>query len=215
MTKLLQGAANIGGKVLAAALAPLGPVRDAKPLHPDGEVRNARLEVTEPEPALGVQAFAERGSSDCLVRISRATGLPESLPDIHGLALRLRPEAPRGSREDLLFAGTGSGRVTRFVLVPRMRYEDGVLTTLLPMASRSGPVLFAARPHGDDRFELAWARPSGAWTALGNLVLGAPLGDPELRFDPITEPVAGLSNYAWVTRLREPAYAWARRLWPR
>jgi hypothetical protein len=52
---------------------------------------------------------------------------------------------------------------------------------------------------------------------LGRLTLGAaltPEDDPPIRFDPIENPVPGLTNYPAVTRLREPAYAAARRLWP-
>lgn len=203
------------GAALAAAIAPWGPIRDAKPLHPDGVLYDAQLTVTDPAPALGVPALVERGELDCLVRVSRAVGLPRRLPDVTGLALRLRPAAAEGAHEDLLFASTGSGRLGRWLLVLRRR--PGTLTTLLPVESPAGPAVFALEPHGVASYILAWAHPTGPWRPIGRLTLlgrAADVPDPTLRFDPVENQVAGLAQYDWVTRLREPAYRWARRLWP-
>ena len=58
--------------MLAAAIAPLGKLRDAKPLHPRGAVHAATVDVTHPTPALGVSLFQESGPIECLVRLSRA-----------------------------------------------------------------------------------------------------------------------------------------------
>jgi hypothetical protein len=216
---IARSAADAGGKVLAAALAPLGSIRDAKPLHPDGTIRHATLEVTDPAPALQVPLFTESTSLPCLVRISRAIGLPAPLPDIGGLALRLRPDAAGGGQGDLLFASTGTGHLTRWLLLLRLDPGRSALTTLLPLSSASGPVLFSLSPVGREAtaYQLSWARPRGDWLPLGRLTLGAaltPEDDPPIRFDPIENPVPGLTNYPAVTRLREPAYAAARRLWP-
>jgi len=217
---IARAAADAGGKVLAAALAPLGPIRDAKPLHPDGTIRQATLEVTDPAPALQVPVFTESATVPCLVRVSRAVGLPAPLPDIGGVALRLHPDAVAGGQGDLLFASTGTGRVSRWLLLFRLDPARSALTTLLPLSSASGPVLFSLTPVGREptAYQLSWARPRGEWTPLGRLTLRAPLtpeDDPPIRFDAIENPVPGLTNYPVVTRLREPAYAAARRLWPR
>jgi hypothetical protein len=216
---IARSAADAGGKVLAAALAPLGPIRDSKPLHPDGTVRHATLEVTGPAPALRVPVLAEADTVPCLVRVSRAIGLPAPLPDIGGLALRFRPDATGENRGDLLFASTGTGHLSRWFLLPHVDPARSALTTLLPLSSALGPVLFSLTPAGDGptAYELTWARPRGEWSPLGRLTLGAALSptDPPIRFDPIENPVPGLTNYPVVTRLREPAYAAARRLWPR
>lgn len=215
--------ADAAGKTLAAVLAPLGPLRDAKPLHPDGTVLQGRLEVTDPATQLAVPLFAERKNVRCMVRISRAVGLPAPLPDIGGIALRLSPDAPLGSQADLLFASTGTGRLTRWLLLPHLRPDQKPQTTLLPAQSVSGPVLFALTPEAalpgpsTAAYRLLWARPGGDWNPLGRLALEDPVAptDPPLRFDPIENPVPGLSTYPAVRRLREPAYAAARRLWPR
>lgn len=212
--------ADAGGGLLAAVIAPLGKLRDAKPLHPRGSVHVATLEVTHPAPALGVPMFDQSGPIECLARISRAVGLPPPWPDIGGLAVRLRPQAAEGSRSDLLFASTGRGRVTRWLLAVRRDPVGGTLTTLLPMQSVLGPVQFVLEPQDDVQptsYQLGWARPGEEWRPLGRLVLGAevgPVSDPPVRFDPIVNPVDGLANYPTVQRLREPAYRWARKVWP-
>lgn len=216
---IARSAADAGGKVLAAALAPLGPIRDAKPLHPDGTIRHATLDVTDPAPALQVSMFTESGTVPCLVRVSRAIGLPAPMPDIGGLALRFRPDASASGQGDLLFASTGTGHVTRWFLLLHRDPGRSALTTLLPLSSASGPVLFSLAPVSDapTAYQLSWARPRGEWTPLGRLTLGAALApddDPPIRFDAVENHVPGLTNYPVVTRLREPAYAAARRLWP-
>lgn len=212
--------AEVGGGLLAAVIAPLGKLRDAKPLHPRGAVHAATLDITDPAPSLGVALFSELGPTDCLVRVSRAVGLPPPWPDIGGIAVRLRPQAPEGSRCDLLFAGTGSGRVTRWLLAVRREPVGGTLTTLLPMRSVAGAVQFVLEPDDVGQattYRLGWAHPGDPWQPLGRLVLGAevePVADPPLRFDPIVNPVEGLENYPSVRRLREPAYRLARKAWP-
>lgn len=216
---IARSAADAGGKVLAAALAPLGPIRDAKPLHPDGVIRQAALQVTDPAPALQVPMFTESGTLPCLVRVSRAVGLPAPFPDIGGLALRLGPDAAPGGQGDLLFASTGTGQLSRWLLLFHLDPSRSALTTLLPLSSVSGPVLFSLVPVGREpsAYALSWARPRGEWNPLGRLSLGeelTPDNDPPIRFDPIENPLPGLTNYPVVTRLREPAYAAARRLWP-
>lgn len=219
LTWITRSAADAGGRVLATAIAPLGKLRDAKPLHPDGVILEATVEITDPAPELGVPLFVERGPIPCLARLSRAVGTPSPLPDVGGIAVRLRPQAAEGGRCDLLFASTGRGRVTRWLLAVRRDPVSGPLTTLLPMRSVSGPVQFVLEPleAPPGVYELGWARPRGSWQPLGRLVLGdqlEPMADPPLRFDPIVNPLDGLTNYPAVTRLREPAYRLARRLQP-
>ena len=220
VTTLARRGAEAGGGLLAAVIAPLGKARDAKPLHPRGAIHAATLEITDPAPALGAVQFGERGTIDSLVRVSRAVGLPAPWPDIGGLALRLRPQAADGSRCDLLFAGTGRGRITRWLLAVRREPVGGTLTTLLPMRSVSGPVQFILEPEEGVQpvtYRLGWARPGNSWQPLGRLVLGAevePVADPPVRFDPITNAVEGLENYPSVRKLREPAYRMARKAWP-
>src|SRR4051812_37271382 len=74
----------VAGAVLGATFGAVALVRRTKPLHPVGQVGTGILDVTDPRPELGVPLLSERRSHTCLVRWSRAAGLPEPLPDVEG-----------------------------------------------------------------------------------------------------------------------------------
>jgi hypothetical protein len=212
--RTLTGASGAVGSALAGAVAGVAAIRTArKPLHPRGQVITARLHRRGTDPTTGVPWLDEAGDDDVLVRLSRAVGLPLWLPDIEGLALRTDPHGHPG---DLLFATTGGGRLSRFVLFPSRR-PDRPMTTLLPYRTPVGPVVLGARRTGSSRFELAYAVGLGRWTAFAELVLPAlvptrvPPTDPEISFDPLLNRIPGLEPYEWVRRLRAPGYARARQ----
>jgi hypothetical protein len=144
-----------------------------------------------------------------VVRTSRAVGLPASLPDIHGLALRIL-DAGRGPG-DVLLASTGASTLGRFLLTWSVQTDAWPFTTLLPYRSPSGPVLLAARRDGTHGYAVSWARPTGPWHRFGSLVVGREHPDQEISFDPVLHRVPGLEQYPAVVRLREPAYRRARR----
>lgn len=204
-------ASSAAGLALAGATRAVAAVRTAgKPLHPRGRVVMGRLRRTGAEPPTGVAWLDETGDDEVLVRWSRAVGLPSPLPDIHGLALRV----PRddGGHGDLLFATTGLGRLTRFVLTASGTPYGRPLTTLLPYRTAHGPLLLAAVGTGEGRFEIACASPSGPWRHVAHLDLSDTEGpDPEISFDPVRNTVPGLAAYDLVRRLREPSYRTARR----
>jgi hypothetical protein len=152
------------------------------------------------------------GEDHVLVRQPLAVGLPPPVPDIFGLAVRVPTED--GGHGDLLFASTGLGRLTRFVLTPARSRYGRPLTTLLPYRTPAGAVLLSAVFHDESRVTLAWAIRSGAWHPFGELLLHegpSDEGDTPLSFDPVRNVLPSLENYPWVQRLREPSYATARR----
>jgi len=204
-------AARAGGAALAGATRALAAIRPAaKPLHPLGRLRTARVERHGCTRPTGVAWLDEPGADEVLVRVSRAVGLPEALPDIHGLAVRI--PLPNGTAADLLLASTGSGRVSRFVLTASRGLEGRPLTTLLPYRTPSGPVILRARPTAPDDFELSVASPGGEWRPFAMLRLGPEAADQRrVSFDPVLNTLPGLEPYDWVRRLREPAYRVARR----
>jgi len=201
--------ARTAGGALAAGAGALGAVMQrVKPLHPEGELRRATLTHSPPAVASGVPWLDSPGQDDAVVRVSRAVGLPDALPDVQGLAVRVVLET---GAADLLLASTGLGVVTRYVLMPTRRITGRPLTTLLPYRSPRGPLLLAAAPESEHAFELRWAGPAGPWHAFGRLDLGAPFGDDlQVSFDPVVNVAPGLSHYSWVRTLREPAYWTAR-----
>lgn len=157
----------------------------------------------------GAPCLDRPGSRPCLVRHSRAVGLPSGWPDIEGIAVRLDAAAddPGG---DILLAGTGDGFATRHVLWPR--WSDGTCTTLFPLRSPSGPVLVRLSPSGPESWRISWSRPGGGWHACGTLALDdRPVPPAEPHFDPVLHPPEGLEHYRAAALLRRPAYVRARR----
>lgn len=156
----------------------------------------------------GVDWIDEQGSDQAIVRHSAAIGIPFGLPDIQGLAVQLDGEGHGGH---LLFANTGLGRVTRFLLSASTEIDARPYTTLFPYRAPTGPVILALAPQTATTFALLWARGSGSWHAFGSLVLDDPYDGPPISFDPMRRTVPGLVPYEWVRSLREPAYRVARR----
>lgn len=206
--RILAVPARAGGAVLATAVRGLARARpSAKPLHPRGEHARATLTRFGGGDS-GVAWLDEPGNDDVVVRMSRALGLPRTWPDVRGIALRLH----LGDGDaDLLFATTGWGRVTRFVLTTARAVDQRAYTTLLPYRSPRGPVVLGLRPEGGGTFRLERAYGTGPWTAFGRLVVDRPYDGPALAFDPVLAPVPDLAPYAWVSPLRQPAYRAARQ----
>lgn len=203
---MLRSAATAAGRGLGALFAGVGHLRRGpRALHPRGEVYTGTLTIAGTADPSGVALLDEPGEHPCLVRLSRATGLPRPLPDVLGVAVRLSPAV--GRRADLLFASTGTGPVSRYVLLPRGDHASASLTTLLPYRGPRGPLTLALVPAGRRRWDL-WSAPArGEWTSRGVLTATTPGGDDEgLRFDPVGSPPEGLRQYDVVRRLRAPAY---------
>ncbi|MEE6296005.1 hypothetical protein [Georgenia wangjunii] len=221
-------AAAVAGEVVGQVLGAVGALRRAKPLHPRGTVHAATLERAGlardgagSSRRGGVPLTDEAGRDEGHVRISRAMGLPEPLPDILGAAVRL---PGRDGTVDLLFATTGVGILTRYVLLPR-RDAHTPMTTLMPLRTPSGPLQLrltpvpSPTPSATRAWEMSASSPgSRRWEPFARLVASTdPVGpdsDPPLRFDPVGNIPAGTSQYPWIARVRDPAYVLARRRAP-
>lgn len=210
-------AGALPGALLAAAAAVTGLLRRDKALHPVGHRGTGHLTVTDPAPALGIEAFAGAGTRPCRVRWSRSMGLPRGWPDVEGLALRLVGAGPDDGDADLLFASTGGRAWSRYLMTVRGPGRFGPLTTLLPARAGGRAVTFRlsprSAPHDDlppTTYALELALGTGGWQPVGRIDVTWVEPDTADRFDPITHPLAGLEQYAFVTALREPAYVAAR-----
>lgn len=212
MLLLSHAPSALGGTLLASATKVLAAVRPAaKPLHPQGRLREACLYRHGLTPPIGIPWLDEVSIDEVLVRESRAIGLPRSLADIHGLAIKF--PNPDGSSGDLLLASTGFGRLTRYLLTVSRTTYGRPMTTLLPYRTEAGPVLIGARAAGVETIELACSVGQGEWRHFADLRLsGRYVDDPggEVSFDPVVNRLPGLGQYGWVERLREPAYEQAR-----
>ncbi|GEP33992.1 hypothetical protein NSZ01_17600 [Nocardioides szechwanensis] len=210
LTAAVRGASSVGGAVLCGATRALAAVRPAaKPLHPQGRVLEACLYRHGVEPPLGVEFLDTVSTDEVVVRESRAIGLPRQLPDIHGLAIKMTNAD--GTTGDLLFATTGSGRLSRFVLTFSKSTYGRPLTTLLPYSTSAGPIVLGARAVGFSTVELRCSVGDGEWRHFADLRLSETVGaDQDISFDPVRNQLPGLEQYGWVTRLRAPAYEEAR-----
>ena len=210
--RLGHDAAALTGKALEgvfAVTARLRPTR--KPLHPRGDLHTASIETSGLTDRIGVPWIDEPGSSIGLARVSRAIGIPNALPDIYGLSLRLPLFGD--AHADILFATTGLGRLSRFVLFPAQHPGQRAYSTLLPYRTSTGPVILAAVPVGRDglTFDLAYARPAGEWQSFARMTLTEATSDDSPSFDPVLNQLPGLAYYDWAAAMREGAYRAARR----
>jgi hypothetical protein len=205
-------AATLAGAVLGALSAVAATARHGRPLHPQGRVFDAVLIRTGSPVRWGAPWLDEPGEDHGLARLSRAVGLPRRWPDVLGIALRFRAED--GLQHDLLLSTTGLGRISRFLMVPRRRPAAVGYSSLFPYLAPSGRVLIAAEPAGPLAFRMLAAPPLGAWRQFGRLELAArdsDQPDQPVRFDPVLHSLPGLTLTPSAARLREPAYAAARR----
>jgi hypothetical protein len=204
------------GVALAAVLGTVARITRRKPLHAVGRTWDAVLRVDAPVPGLGVPLLDERGVHACTFRVSRALSTRPGWWDIGGVAIRVPGAGAVGRPADLLFATTGTGRVTRHVLRPVRFATEQSLTTLLPTRAAGHSVVLLLQPTALDdeplEYELAVSVDGGPWRIAGLVELRDELPPANTRFDPIVNELYGTSAPPWVVAIREPAYRWARRL---
>ncbi|WP_458781348.1 SRPBCC family protein [Arthrobacter sp. D3-16] len=214
-----------GGRAFAALFRLLKVVRPDRPIHPKGIGLSGELARTgtRGEPS-GLDWLDAPGIDAVAARFSRSAGLPERLPDVLGLALRVTPsrsgasgKANDGVAGDVLFSSTGWKLPGRFLLQPRLDVSSATFTTLMPYRGRQGPVLLGLRtislPEGSVTggewvLGLYWAKPAGPWRQCGELWLRASPepADTPLRFNPLENQPPGTQTYDWTRRLRERSY---------
>jgi hypothetical protein len=216
---------RMAGDVVGVPLGALARWRRGKPMHPRGAVFDAVLERSGSTPPWGVPWLDERSEDPAVVRLSRGMGLPEPLPDLLGLAVRV---PGRDGPVDLLLSSTGLGVLTRFV--PALRRDAaGGYTSIMGYRSDTGTVHLAAVPERSPapsepgpqardvaarplRFTLVAAPGLRPWRPFARLTLAAPAEplDPDVHFDAVLHPPPGLVADGPLARLRAPAYAAAR-----
>lgn len=223
-SRIARVGAGAAGRALGALFGAVGEVRRDRALHPRGTTY-AGLARMRDGTTSGVPWLDTPGTTRVLVRVSRATGLPSPWPDVHGIAVHVPAEAvARPDGTDLLFASTGDSALGRFLLVARRTASGGPLTTLLPVRTAAGPMLFRLTPvtvsgaTGEGlvggRFQLSYAVGRQPWLEAGTIVVGPrePAEVERRRHDPVLHPLPGTEQYPVVAALREPAYRAARQV---
>jgi hypothetical protein len=224
----LEQIATTAGRGFALLFRGIKALRPERPIHPEGVSLTGSVDRLPPGRRSGISWLDTPGTVQVQARLSRSIGLPEPLPDIVGLALRVLADP---GPFDVLLASTGMSGASRFILTPHRFASEPAFTTLMPYQSSRGPVLLAARTL-DSAFRLP-AKPEafrralgdrvwtlglyhsalrGPWTrfATMSLSLDATQQDTDRRFDPLLHPLPGAGTYRWTRSLREPSYTTAR-----
>lgn len=225
LTPLVDATAGVAS---AAVFGTASALRRARVFHPTGSAFEATFVVERaPVPATGGTLFDEPGERPALVRLSRGAGVPEPLPDIFGLAVRVPHAYGPGAHQDLL-VNTAGGGFGRFTFVPRRGHGDGQHSSVLPYrvggrivllgasTLRSGPPpareadLATAVAAGNLRYRLELAdAPFGMWKGVATIRLGAPMAEAEaesLRFNPVEHTGGGIEPIGFFQTLRRLAY---------
>jgi hypothetical protein len=198
---------------LAAAAATtfgaLSRLRGARIFHPHGVGYGGTLHVARAHEGYpGVPLLRQPGKHPVLFRFSRGAGLPEPLPDVLGLALRIVDVHGAGRHQDFLLVTSVDAPLLHHLLLPGTAgFLGQSYSSVLPYRVGGKLRLVGAQPaghaasagrgtlgevveaadRGDLRFRLALASLTGRWSAVGELEVGAVLPDQqteELAFTP-------------------------------
>lgn len=215
------------GTATAGVFGALSALRRRRIFHPDGIAVEATLDISA-KAATGAPLFDEGARRRCITRFSRGVGVPEALPDILGLAVRVLDAGGPGECQDFLFVTSGEAPFVRSALLPARGYADRHYSSLLPYRIGTRTLLVGARPiltsgtsprTFDDlaaaladarlRFVLEVAEPSGDWRTVGTLEFGRRLSQQEaesLQFN-VFNAGAGIEPIGLLNTLRRKAYA--------
>ncbi|WP_370327507.1 phosphodiesterase [Euzebya sp.] len=214
-------------RATTALFTALARVRDARAFHPRGVTFAGALTLVGRGVRLpGVEA------GPALVRLSKGAGLPDGVPDVLGLAVRLPDALGPGRPQDLLLSTAGTAPVARHLLRPTRGVDRRTFSSLLPYRVEGGARVVGARWAGPPRaeplriadleaavdggeaaFTLVVASPSGEWHPVAHLQLQRRLPADEarrIRFHP-WNTAPGLRPAGLLNRLRGPAYAGSQR----
>ena len=218
---------RVADTVLSTTLAAGSAVRRGRIFHPDGVAHRATVRIEPTQRAYGVPLLDDQRSYDAVVRFSRGAGLPDGLPDILGMAIRVTDAHGAGAHQDLLVNTALPAPVVRHVFTPALGFRATYFSSILPYDVGGRTLLFGAKPlagahgllarlrdvdaaaaSGTLAFSLLAASPLGRWRPIGTLEVGARLPDTEaeaLRFD-IDNTGGGIAPVGRLQDLRRSAY---------
>ena len=198
----------------------LSRARGERVIHAKGRTLTGRLTVTGGA-GTGAPLLDAPGAYDVHVRLSRSVGLPDPLPDVLGLAVRVLDAHGPGRHQDLLLDSTRPQPVLRRFPWLGRDALGALYCSLLPYDVAGTHLLLGARPlpgqgpaavrdlPDEVAVELLVATPHGPWRSWGVLrttgELPAPLGR-QTRFNPWTTGGGILPGGPWQT-WRRRSYA--------
>jgi|SRR4051794_428641 hypothetical protein len=218
--------------LIDTAFAALSHLRGARIFHPHGITLRGQLTVSDGEGLEGTDLFRPERDAQVLVRLSKGVGLPDPLPDILGVAVRVVDAYGTGDHQDLLLATTMPTVVGRFVLSPRGHFDNGAYSSLLPYRIGRQAHLFGASVENgsstpmrtlDDVASVATtggltvvlgaARVLRPWRPIASISATSVVPSEEgeaLRFDP-WRTGGGIEPHGLLQRVRRRAYPGSQR----
>lgn len=205
----------------AGTFAVLSALRRNRVFHPVGEAFVGSIDIWA-----STELHLPNGTRPVLVRFSRGAGLPEPVPDVLGLAIKI-PATPHTGEQDLLLASSGRGPGARNLLIPTRSFFRCTYSSVLPYRDNGDQVLFGARADaplrarkgdfgdleaaaekGVLRFAILAADLTSDWEEVGRLFVGNHCDQEvsrSLRFNPWhTDP--GLRPAGALNTMRRSAY---------
>ncbi len=132
--------------VAAGLFGALARLRGDRPLHPTGAAFEAELIVDHP--ALpGVALLETPGRRPAYVRFSRGFGLPEPLPEILSLAVKVPDAYGPGRDQDLLMTATGEAPVLRHAFAAGRSHLRRTYSTVFPFSVGGRRLVIGAVPR--------------------------------------------------------------------
>ncbi len=213
-SRISEAAATSVTGISAGTFAALSAARGKRVFHPIGVGFSGTVSFYD---AAGAPL---QGTHGALLRFSRGAGLPQRLPDVLGLAIKIEDLG-----QDLLLATAGEDAVTRHLLIPSTGFFKRPYSTILPYEFAGRSIVFGARPDpqlkelsdqdmhdlaaqvaiGRVRFELTWGSAATSEVIpLGSLVVDRPY-ERSLVFNPYN-CVPDLRPAGALNRLRLDSY---------
>jgi hypothetical protein len=220
-------AARTPGPLLSAASAglfgALSRLRGKRIFHPHGVSFDATLTPLATT-ATGSQLFDDPAPRPAVARLSRSLGLPDSLNDPCGLALRVPDAYGDGRHQDFLLVTSGRSPGARHLLLPSRGFSSRTYSSLLPYRVAGALALVGADPVGPAPgpgaaelrrrdpaglgFLITLAGLTGEWEPVARLDVGPRLSaerSEALRFNP-AHTGGGMELAGFLNDLRAPAY---------
>ena len=198
---------NTGRAAAATIFGSLARLTGGRPIHPLGEAFEAELVVDQPR-LRAARLFAKPGRRPAYVRLSRGFGLPQPLPDLNSIAIKVPDAYGRGRDQDLLLTAAGDRPLLRHLFAWGGTHRDRTYSTVLPFRIGARTMLLGAVPRLEDRaLDLRVATPLGAWTTIARVELGERLDEAredDLAFNSDTTG-GGIEPVGLVNRVRGAA----------
>lgn len=204
-------------------------IRHRRFFHPAGVLARGSIERIAP-PSQGLPV----PTSDVVVRLSKAVGMPGMLPDAIGFAMRMPPERASQKPWDVLLASAGSSAVGRVVaLRPVTAWAERTMTNLMPLQYQGRNWWLRARistdiaglglslddvrhrlAAGGIEVKLDQACGTEDFSPLARLTLTRaipPAPNHDVSFDPVLNTAPGVTLFpSWLADVRARAYARSR-----